>query len=444
MPARFGILRNFPLTGRSRIAISIMKFDKTPAQLFMNQSNGRGGMQLESLKIFCDVVRWASFSRGAAENGISQSSASQAVHQLELRLGVKLIDRSKRPLVLTPHGKVIYEGCKDLVGRYLEVENRVKALEDEAQRRRDGRGGLDLLGRAAPHEPVRPDVRRALPRGERPAGVPAPDPRASRASASGGAELGLISFPRKWPELNVIPWREEEMVLAVHPSHRFAGRRAVPVARAGRRDVRQLRCRPVDPAGHRPVPAASRRAGRCRRWSSTTSRTSSAPSRSRRGSRSCPSRPLAREVEAGTLVAVRIDGQDPAHRLTRPLAIIHRRHRQLEPDGGASSSKLLTAEDAGPRRSLPASPAVRRPTPNTSEPERTAVSRGELSSGRDRRRLRAAARADTPPSIRARTRPRIVPSPADRNRHRPPIWTIRRAEPAGDTTGPPSERNAMP
>src|SRR5205807_4276548 len=87
-------------------------------------------MQLESLKIFCDVVRWASFSQGASANGISQSSASQAVHQLELRLGVKLIDRSKRPLVPTPHGKVFYEGCKDLVGRYLEVETRVKALTD--------------------------------------------------------------------------------------------------------------------------------------------------------------------------------------------------------------------------------------------------------------------------------------------------------------------------
>src|SRR5438309_6185921 len=88
-------------------------------------------MHLEPLKIFCDVVRWASFSRGAAENNVSQSSASQAVHQLELRLGVKLIDRSKRPLVLTAHGKVYYEGCKELVGRYFEVENRVKALGDE-------------------------------------------------------------------------------------------------------------------------------------------------------------------------------------------------------------------------------------------------------------------------------------------------------------------------
>src|SRR5437660_12912921 len=94
-------------------------------------ADGQGVMQLESLKIFCDVVRWASFSRGAQENDISQSSASQAVHQLELRLGVKLIDRSKRPLVLTAHGKVYYEGCKELVGRYFEVENRVKALGDE-------------------------------------------------------------------------------------------------------------------------------------------------------------------------------------------------------------------------------------------------------------------------------------------------------------------------
>ena len=39
---------------------------------------------------------------------------------------MKLIDRSKRPLVLTPQGKVYYEGCKELVGRYLELENRVK------------------------------------------------------------------------------------------------------------------------------------------------------------------------------------------------------------------------------------------------------------------------------------------------------------------------------
>ena len=89
-------------------------------------------MQLEVLKIFCDVARWASFSRGAEENAISQPTASQAVHQLESRLGVKLIDRSKRPLVLTPHGEVFYEGCKDIIARFSELETRVKALENDA------------------------------------------------------------------------------------------------------------------------------------------------------------------------------------------------------------------------------------------------------------------------------------------------------------------------
>src|SRR5947209_5981710 len=89
-------------------------------------------MQLEALKVFCDVVRWASFSRGAAENGVAQSSASQTVQRLEEHLGVRLIDRSKRPLVLTPQGKLFYEGCKELVGRYQELELRVRSFDSEA------------------------------------------------------------------------------------------------------------------------------------------------------------------------------------------------------------------------------------------------------------------------------------------------------------------------
>jgi len=43
-------------------------------------------MHLKTLKVFCDVVGRKSFSRAASENGISQSRASQAVHQLEAAL----------------------------------------------------------------------------------------------------------------------------------------------------------------------------------------------------------------------------------------------------------------------------------------------------------------------------------------------------------------------
>src|SRR5438309_8558571 len=154
-------------------------------------------MHLEALKIFCDVVRWASFSRGAAENDVSQSSASQAVHQLEVRLSVKLIDRSKRPLVPTPQGRVFYEGCKDLVGRYLEVESRVKALEDA--RNVVGTVGVASIYSVGLHHMTR-FVREF--EGRYPGASVRLEflhpTRVVEGVTGGAVELGLISFPKRW------------------------------------------------------------------------------------------------------------------------------------------------------------------------------------------------------------------------------------------------------
>ena len=88
-------------------------------------------MHLKSLKVFCDVVSRRSFSRAADENGISQSGASQMVNHLEEDLGVKLIDRTKRPFVLTAEGEVYYDGCRKLVQRYLALEEEVRTLHEE-------------------------------------------------------------------------------------------------------------------------------------------------------------------------------------------------------------------------------------------------------------------------------------------------------------------------
>jgi len=79
-------------------------------------------MQFESLKVFCDVARFRSFSKAAAANHVSQSAVSQVVMQLEDRMQVQLIDRSVRPLQLTPQGQTYYEGCKKLIDQFLELE----------------------------------------------------------------------------------------------------------------------------------------------------------------------------------------------------------------------------------------------------------------------------------------------------------------------------------
>ena len=88
-------------------------------------------MHLKSLKIYCDVVGRRSFSRAAEENDISQSGVSQVIHQLEERLGSQLIDRSKRPFMLTPEGQTFYDGCRKIVQNYFDLEERIRSLHED-------------------------------------------------------------------------------------------------------------------------------------------------------------------------------------------------------------------------------------------------------------------------------------------------------------------------
>ena len=91
-------------------------------------------MNIETLKIFCDVVQHQSFSRGAQLNNVSQSAATQSVHRLEEHFGLQLVDRSKRPFVLTPEGQACYEGFREVLDLYHSVDSRVRSLRDEDQR----------------------------------------------------------------------------------------------------------------------------------------------------------------------------------------------------------------------------------------------------------------------------------------------------------------------
>lgn len=66
-------------------------------------------MEIITIRYFLSVARHLNFSLAAEENNISQSSFSKAIMRLERDLGVKLIDRSRHPISLTPAGKYFYE-----------------------------------------------------------------------------------------------------------------------------------------------------------------------------------------------------------------------------------------------------------------------------------------------------------------------------------------------
>ncbi len=78
-----------------------------------------------------------------------------------------------------------------------------------------------------------------------------------------------------------------------------------------------------------------------------------------------PEPSLLREVRAGTLVVVRIGGQDPKYQLNRPLAIVHRRNDNLE-STAARFLELLTGPDL--KTSVPELSAPGRRVPAATSP----------------------------------------------------------------------------
>ncbi len=181
-------------------------------------------MHVKSLKVFCDVVGRRSFSRAADENGISQSGASQMVHHLEEHLGVKLIDRSKRPFVLTPEGEAFYEGCRKLVQRYYALEEEVRTLHEEVS----GRvmvASIYSVGLSHMNKIVQ-DFMTQYPRANVRLQYQHPH-RVYELVENDQVDLGLVSYPKSSRAVKAIPWREEPMVLVCAPQHRLAKQTSV-------------------------------------------------------------------------------------------------------------------------------------------------------------------------------------------------------------------------
>ncbi len=184
-------------------------------------------MGFETLKLFRDIAHTRSFSHGAKLNDVSQSSASQTVQELERSLNASLIDRSKRPLALTDAGRLYLDFCKDVLRRDEEFH----AALDEFKRQVAGvvrvasiySVGLSELSHLEKEFVARyPDAHLQVEY-LRPEKV-------FEAVASDRADLGLMSYAEPTREVVALPWRDEEMVVAVWPRHALASRTEVAPA----------------------------------------------------------------------------------------------------------------------------------------------------------------------------------------------------------------------
>jgi DNA-binding transcriptional LysR family regulator len=181
-------------------------------------------MNIETLRIFCDVVQTQSFSRGAKINDVSQSAATQSVHRVEQYFGVQLVDRSKRPFVLTPEGQACYEGFREVLELYESVETRVRSLRHEIS----GLVRVAAIYSVGLHDMSRcmQDFMRQYPKAKVRLEYLRPN-KVYEAVLAAEVDLGIISYPVASPDLSVIPLRSERMVVVCPLSHPLTRHQAV-------------------------------------------------------------------------------------------------------------------------------------------------------------------------------------------------------------------------
>lgn len=163
-------------------------------------------------------------SKGAAHCDVSQSAASQHVQEVERRLGVTLLDRSKRPLELTAAGKIYNDFCRDVLRREEELGLALESLKNQVEGAVRVASiysiGLSEMSHLQEEFTVRYPTASLHVEYMRPEKV-------YEAVLNDAADLGLVSYPEGGRDLAVIAWREEQMQVAVPPSHPFASRNEV-------------------------------------------------------------------------------------------------------------------------------------------------------------------------------------------------------------------------
>src|SRR4051812_8216923 len=84
--------------------------------------NGDPMDRLEAMQLFLRVADLGSFSKAAIVSGVSQSTASKQLAQMESRLGAQLLRRTTRGLSVTEAGQQYYQSITQLLASIDEAE----------------------------------------------------------------------------------------------------------------------------------------------------------------------------------------------------------------------------------------------------------------------------------------------------------------------------------
>ncbi|TWI14049.1 DNA-binding transcriptional regulator OxyR [Aerolutibacter ruishenii] len=183
-------------------------------------------MNLRDLKYLVALADHKHFGRAAAASFVSQPTLSTQIRKLEDELGVALVERAPRKVMLTPVGREIVERARKVIAD-------VEQMAEIARRSKDPEAGTVRLGLfptlgpyLLPH--VLPAVRKRFPRLELLLVEEKTDQLLARLR-EGRLDAALLALPVHDDQLHIEPLFDEQFLLAVPQQHELASRASLRV-----------------------------------------------------------------------------------------------------------------------------------------------------------------------------------------------------------------------
>ncbi len=176
-------------------------------------------MQIESLKVFCDLAETESFTKAAQVNGVTQSAVSQQISSLERTFKSLLIERSKKKFRLTREGQVLYDFSKQIIQTYDTLNNKLQEIKDIIS----GTIRVATIYSIGLHD-LPPYMKKFLKHYPT-VNIHVEYRRSNQVYEyvlGNVVDLGLVAYPTKDAKLETVALRRDPLVLICHPQHPFA------------------------------------------------------------------------------------------------------------------------------------------------------------------------------------------------------------------------------
>ncbi len=280
-------------------------------------------MQVDNFKIFVDLVETKSFSKAARLNGITQSAVSQQARAMEKHFDNLLIDRSQKQFQLTREGNRVYQTAKEILHVYEKLMSELMEMKKVIS----GTIRISTIYSIGLHE-LPPFIKSFL------TDYPSVNVRVEYRRSNlvyedilhNSVDFGLVAFPVKTRQIEMIPFREDRLVAICHPEHPLASQTSVNVETLG-----NYKFISFDPD----IPTRKAVDQIFRENNIETEpvmefdniETVKRAVEIDAGIAIAPQATVAQEVKQGTLASVTLNGTG----FNRPLAILHRKGRVLTP-----------------------------------------------------------------------------------------------------------------